>query len=64
MKRTIMGSEALLWVLCVTSTIVTITSVTLALVYSSEYDFLYVPFASWFVFGLSGLILTLDGIAF
>lgn len=63
MKRTVTGSEVLLWVLCVASAIAAITSVTLALVYSSEHNFLYVPFASWFVLGLSGLILTLDGIA-
>ena len=64
MKRNIAGSEVLLWVLLIISAGATITSVTLALVYSAEHDFLQVPFASWFVFGLGGLILTLDGIAF
>ena len=64
MKRTVVGSEVFLWVLSVISAIATITSIILALVYSSEYNFLFVPIASWFVFSLGGLILTLDGMAF
>jgi len=64
MKRTIMDSEVLRWVLFVTFAFAAAIPVILVLVYSSEYDFLYVPFASWFVFGLSGLILTIDGMAF
>jgi hypothetical protein len=64
MKRTVIGSEVVLWLLLVASVIAIVTSVGLALVYSSEYNFLYVPFASWFVLGLSGLILALAGFAF
>jgi len=64
MKRSIAGSEVLLWILLIISASATITSLTLALVYSVEHDFLHVPFASWFVLGLGGLILTLDGVAF
>jgi hypothetical protein len=63
MKRPVTGSEVLLWFLLAASAFATITSVTLALVYSSEHGFLYVPFASWFVFGLTVLILALAGIA-
>ena len=61
MKRSV---QVLLWGLFLISALTTITSVILALVYSSEYSFLRVPFASWFVFGLGALILALDGLAF
>ncbi|MDH4135166.1 MAG: hypothetical protein OEW09_00390 [Anaerolineae bacterium] len=64
MKRTIVDSEVLPWVLFFTFAFVATIPMILALIYSSEYDLLYVPFASWFVFGLSGLILILDGMAF
>jgi hypothetical protein len=64
MRKTIVGSEALLCVLFVAVAVAAIIPVALAVVYSSEFEFLQVPFASWFVFGLSGLILALDGIAF
>ncbi|MEJ2555963.1 MAG: hypothetical protein P8186_07010 [Anaerolineae bacterium] len=64
MKRTVIGSEVVLRLLLVASAIAIATFLGLALAYSSEYNFLYVPFASWFVLGLSGLILALAGFAF
>jgi len=60
MKKII--SKVLPWVLFITFFIAAIIPPILA--YASEYDLLYAPFASWFVFVLSGLILALDGIAF
>jgi hypothetical protein len=63
MKETIVGSKVFLWVLFILFAFIASIPVFLTMIYSSEYDFLYVPFASWFVLGLSGLILVLDGIA-
>lgn len=60
MKRTVI----LLWVLLITSAIAALASVVLTLIYAPEFGLLSVPFASWYVFGLSGLILILAGLAF
>lgn len=38
--------------------------VIVTLIYSAEYGFFDVPIASWFVFGLVGVILAVDGLAF
>ena len=63
------ASDVLLWVLLAASAIaayaiVRITYEVFKIASSSEYDLLHVPILSWFVFGLSGLILTFAGIAF
>jgi hypothetical protein len=44
--------------------VVAILPLVAAASYTSRYGLLHVPVASWFVFGLSGLILLLDGMAF
>ncbi|MEA3339667.1 MAG: lipopolysaccharide kinase InaA family protein [Chloroflexota bacterium] len=63
MKRTIL-SEELTWTLFIILALaITATPVAVSLVYSSKYDFLYVPIASWFVFVLVGAALTLGGVA-
>jgi hypothetical protein len=64
MKRTITDSKVFPWVGFLAFALAAGLPVILAWVYSSEYNLLYVPFASWFVLGLSGLILVLDGMAF
>lgn len=58
-----MGSEMLIWVVFAACAVATITPTILALIYSSEYGFFYVPFASWFVFVLGGLLLITGGTA-
>ncbi|HDQ70728.1 MAG TPA: hypothetical protein ENN19_01380 [Chloroflexi bacterium] len=63
MRKTILGSNVLSWGLHVVFALLALVPVLLALVYSADYDIFYVPFASWFVFGLSALILILDGLA-
>ena len=64
MKRTVPGSDILLWILLGISIIAATATVGLAIVYSAEYDFLFVPFAAWFVFGLIGILMFLVGLAF
>jgi len=63
MKKIIVSSSVLFWLLFVASAVAATIPVVLAVVYSPGFGFLNVPFASWFVLGLSGLILTLDGAA-
>lgn len=62
MKRIILDSEALPWILFVTFAIAAVSPMILAWIYPSGYGFFHVRFNSWFVFGLSGLMLALDGI--
>jgi len=64
MKRTILGSDALLWGLAVASVVAALIFAALVVVYSTEYEVLFVPIASWFVCGLNGLMLALAGMAF
>ena len=64
MKKFILSSEALIQILLVILALaIAAAPVTVSLVYSSKYDFLYVPIASWFVFVLVGSALTLGGVA-
>ncbi|MEW5959312.1 MAG: lipopolysaccharide kinase InaA family protein [Chloroflexota bacterium] len=63
MKRTVSGSDVLLWILLGTAISAATVTVVLALIYSAEYDFFFVPFAAWFVFALLGLLLILAGLA-
>jgi hypothetical protein len=49
------------WMLLIASIIATGTAGTLAVLYANEYGFFRVPFASWFVFLLVGLIFVLNG---
>ena len=63
MKRTIVGFEALLWILFGSFAVAATLPVILTAIYAPEYGILDVPFASWFVVGLSGLMLVLDGLA-
>ncbi len=63
MKRTISGSDILLWSLAAASVIATVTFVALVAIYSAEYEMLFVPIAAWFVCGLNGLLLALTGMA-
>src|SRR5512136_2053432 len=63
MKRTILGSDVLLWSLAAISVVATLTFVALVAVYSAEYEVLFVPIASWFVCGLNSLLLALAGMA-
>ncbi len=64
MKRTIPSSETLTWTLFVVLALaIAAAPVAVSLLYSSKYDLLYVPIASWFVFVLVGSALTLGGIA-
>ncbi len=64
MKRNILGSDVLLWSLAAVSIVATLTFVALVAVYSTEYEVLFVPIASWFVCGLNALLLALVGTAF
>jgi len=64
MKKFIPSSETLIWTLfIIVALAIAASPVAVSLVYSSKYDFLYVPIASWFVFALVGSALTLGGIA-
>jgi hypothetical protein len=63
MKRTVLGSDVLLWGLAAVSIVATLTFVALVAVYSTEYEVLFVPIASWFVCGLNSLLLALAGTA-
>lgn len=62
MKR-ILNRDVPLWILLAVLVVVAAIPIVLSAIYASESDFLHVPFASWFVLGLSGLLLAMGGIA-
>jgi hypothetical protein len=55
--------SALVWILFALAALSAATPVALAAYFSPEYEFFRVPIASWVVFCLSGILLTLDLIA-
>jgi hypothetical protein len=57
-----MGSEVLLWTLFIICALAATVPWLLTSLYSSGYTFFRVPFASWFVLSLSGVVLVLDGV--
>ncbi len=61
MKRPL-GRELLLWILPGIAICFVVLSVMLAAIFASETDFFHVPFASWFIFLLDGLLLSLTGL--
>jgi hypothetical protein len=63
MKRTF-AAQAFLCVLFLVPLVAAILPLIAAASYASKYGLFNVPMASWFVFGLSGVILLLDGTAF
>jgi hypothetical protein len=63
MKKAFVPLDIFLWLLFAVAILAALTSISLALFYSPKYGLLFVPFAAWFVLGLSGLIVALDGVA-
>jgi hypothetical protein len=63
MRKTTLSSCVGLWSLHVALGLPALAPLFLALFYAPDYGLLRVPFASWFVFGLSGLALVLNGLA-
>jgi serine/threonine protein kinase len=59
--KSVVSGSGLLWVLLLASLVLMAIAVGLSAVYASEYGFLQVPFASWFIFICAGLILALNG---